>query len=101
MGKYTRQNLVDGGISPEAADRWWDKISRLLPGYAVVKTKHLHPKVRDTFPCNGGDEDWFVFVNKDYMYSPHYRPFWLDRTSTDDDPDEYDMGTYMVYVGSH
>lgn len=101
MGKYTRQNLIDDDISQEAVDRWWDEVWRVATGYVVIESKNLHPRIRDTFGYNGGDEDWFVFVEKADMYHPDILPGWLERLSCGDAPDSYDMGTYMVYVGSH
>ena len=55
---------------------------------------------RDAFCFNGGDEDWLVVVKKSNNNEP-WEPNWLNHTDTCLEPDTYDLGDHVVYVGSH
>lgn len=65
---------------------------------SIYAWKDLDPNVQELFSFNGGDEDWLVIVRKGaFMYPPR----WLEAISVDNNPDVYDLGDVLVYVGSH
>jgi hypothetical protein len=104
MTNYNRKDIE----SNESIDRsnivitdlYVEKLIKVLPknSYIVLKWDDVITEMKHVFGFKGGDEDWLTIYHSS---NDNYIPIWLSRTDTCCEPDIYDMGNYIVMVGSH
>ena len=105
MGSYSRLDIIDADYIKQSdidlVDSYFENLLHVLPNksYLVLMWKDISDEIKSVFCFNGGDEDWLVISN--YHSNDGWIPFWLEQTSSSHDPDEYNMGSYTVWVGSH
>lgn len=106
--KYTRKDVLSRTWDTHTehdlriVDHWVASILDTIPykmSFIVIAFYDLPVYVRSVFNFNGGDEDWFVLSKENNP--DNWIPEWISRTDSCQEPDEYDMGSYYVWVGSH
>lgn len=106
MSVYHRNNVLNSEyidwneVDVSATDSYIEVMLEHIPehSYIVLMWDDVIPLLKEVFCFNGGDEDWLVIAHKKI---DNWTPRWLDYIDTCDEPDEYDMGHYYVWVGSH
>lgn len=70
------------------------------PGLCMVsRFNDCNETIRNVCNWNGGDEDWVVFVEKEF--SDYDMPPWLGATSACGELDVYVLNGVVIYVESH
>lgn len=105
MGTYSRLDIIDADYIKQSdidlADSYFENLLYVLPNksYLVLRWKDISSEIQSVFSFNGGDEDWVV-VSK-HHFPDSWIPSWIEQTSSLNNPDEYNMGNYTVWIGSH
>jgi hypothetical protein len=70
--------------------------------FSVVEFYNLEPELREHFPYNGGDEDWFVIMRDSKFLDDLPLPRWVEYLDASNEPDHYIVNeTLHVFVGNH
>jgi len=70
-------------------------------GFSVFRFDDAPPFLQKFCCFNGGDEDWLVICHKNTLDKEYGLLRWIEVMDSCDDPDEYEIGDYLVFVGSH
>lgn len=104
---YTKSDVL--GVNPTDAkflavntlEFWAAELLSELPAgsYVVIEFYAAPDHIRSLLKFNGGDEDWLIVTHKQHLQ--YGLPYWLLKTDSCEEPDEYVFDDFIIYVGSH